>query len=520
MRRPAAPPPELAGLTFERVLGSGGFADVYLYQQRFPRRRVAVKVLTADLSAATRSSFVAEANLMAQLSAHPFIVSIFAADIAEDGRPYFVMEYCSGPSMAERYKRKPLSVEDALRTGVRVAGAVATAHSAGVLHRDIKPANILTNEFGWPALTDFGISSALEGELPVHTISTTRDPIATSGTGSNASVGMSIPWSPPEMFVDDPQPDVRSDVFSLAATVYTLLAGRTPFEVQGRPNGALDLIGRIERGVIAPIGRSDVPRSLVAVLAKGMATTPDERYATAVDFGRALQRVETELGFPPTPLDVPRVADADDRTPDAGGEETELRRVVMIDAQPTPETVLRGAPVEVKAQPAAPEATVLRPAAATIVDPDPRPVVEHETVGPPARSRRLGLILSTIGGAVVVAAVVLAVLVSGALPRESADPLPDDPGVIGADIPAVPVVEVDVTDGGDRATFRLVNPQPADGDQLRWSDPTDAERRGVIDDVRGVVERRNLNGARVCIEVTVVRSNGRSSPATTACTDE
>ena len=117
---------------------------MFLYEQQLPRRKVAVKVLlTEELGRDTRAQFVAEANLMAQLSAHPFIVTIFHADVSADGRPYFVMEYCSGPSLAERYKREPFAVEDALRTGIRLAGAVATAHAAGILHRDIKPANVL-----------------------------------------------------------------------------------------------------------------------------------------------------------------------------------------------------------------------------------------------------------------------------------------------------------------------------------------------------------------------------------------
>ncbi|WP_430645486.1 protein kinase domain-containing protein [Agromyces sp. GXS1127] len=310
MRRPPAAPPELPGYTHLGLLGSGGFADVYLYEQRLPRRKVAVKVLLADdIDASTRAQFVAEANLMARLSAHPFIVTIFHADVSGDGRPYFVMEYCSGPSLSERYKRQPLSVEDALRTGIRLSGAVATAHAAGILHRDIKPANVLTNDYGWPALSDFGISSDLEGDLPVHTMSFTGDAAATgSGTGSDrAAVGMSVPWSPPEMFEDDPRPDTRSDVFALAATVHTLLAGRTPFEVPGRSNGPLDLIGRIERGRITPIGRDDVPASLETVLATGMAVHREDRYQSAVELGRALQRIELELGYSVTGIEVPNL---------------------------------------------------------------------------------------------------------------------------------------------------------------------------------------------------------------------
>lgn len=341
MRRTPAAPPELPGYTHLGLLGSGGFADVYLYEQRLPRRKVAVKVLLADdIDASTRAQFVAEANLMARLSAHPFIVTIFHADVSGDGRPYFVMEYCSGPSLSERYKRQPLSVEDALRTGIRLAGAVATAHAAGILHRDIKPANVLTNDYGWPALSDFGISSDLEGDLPVHTMSFTGDAAATgSGTGSDrAAVGMSVPWSPPEMFEDDPRPDTRSDVFALAATVHTLLAGRTPFEVPGRSNGPLDLIGRIERGRVTPIGRDDVPASLETVLANGMAVRREDRFQSAVELGRALQRIELELGYSVTGIEVPNLADPGvrDEPPAAVGTDdepaTRARSVRVVEA--------------------------------------------------------------------------------------------------------------------------------------------------------------------------------------------
>lgn len=342
MRRAPSVPPELPGYTYIKPLGSGGFSDVFLYEQRLPRRRVAVKVLlTEQLGESTRAQFVAEANLMAQLSTHPYIVTIYHADVASDLRPYFVMEYCPGPSLAEQYKREPFSIEDALRIGVRLAGAVATAHSAGILHRDIKPANVLTNDFGWPALTDFGISSTLDDELPVQTITgaTGGRPSDTSATSERQAVGMSVPWSPPEMFDDDPKADVRSDVFSLAATIHTLLAGRTPFEIRGRSNGTLDLIGRIEHGAITPIDRADMPRSLTYVLQKGMATDRANRYATAVAFARALQRVELELGYSPTGIEVPnlRVQQSEKAAATPEEAETRARTVVTIAAQaPTP----------------------------------------------------------------------------------------------------------------------------------------------------------------------------------------
>ena len=177
-RRPPSAPPEIAGFTYLQLLGSGGFADVFLYEQRMPKRRVAIKVLLSEaLTEGARESFDAEANLMAQLSTHPSIVTIYQADIAGDGRPYLAMEYCPKPNLGARYRREKISVAEALRIGIQVAGAVETSHRAGILHRDIKPANILVTEYNRPALTDFGISVALVG-----------------GGGEQESVGMSIPW--------------------------------------------------------------------------------------------------------------------------------------------------------------------------------------------------------------------------------------------------------------------------------------------------------------------------------------
>ncbi|HEY5554955.1 MAG TPA: serine/threonine-protein kinase, partial [Cellulomonas sp.] len=285
-RREASAPPRIAAHRFVRVLGLGGFADVFLYEQDMPRRAVAVKVLLAgSLHGDARTRFQTEANVMARLSHHPSIVTIHQAEIADDGRPYIVMEYCSGPGLAERYRRERISVEEALRIGVRLGSAVETAHRAGVLHRDIKPANVLTTDFGWPALTDFGIAT-------------------TPGSGEGAAVGMSIPWSPPELLAPHPTGDARSDVYSLAATVYSLLAGRTPFEVPGARNGAADLVGRIEREPLPVTGRGDVTPSLHAVLACAMEKLPDRRYPTAAAFARALQQVEAELGLAVTPLDL------------------------------------------------------------------------------------------------------------------------------------------------------------------------------------------------------------------------
>lgn len=574
MRRATSVPPELPGYTPQGLLGSGGFADVFLYEQKLPRRKVAVKVLlTEELGRDTRAQFVAEANLMAQLSTHPYIVTIFHADVSSDGRPYFVMEYCPGPSLSEQYKRAPFQVSDALRTGVRISGAVATAHAAGILHRDIKPANVLTNDYGWPALTDFGISSNLDGELPMHTMTVRPGSQATgtSGSSSTAAVGMSVPWSPAEMFEDDPSPDPRSDVFSLAATVHTLLAGRSPFEIPGRSNGTLDLIGRIERGAITPMDRDDLPRSLKAVLAKGMATSREDRYPSAVEFARALQRVELELGYAATTIEVPNLAVLEAREGDDEADATRARAVRTIDAQAAPAAPLPSArvgearpvaptaptdddatvartPQRVAAQPPLPDATVVRPgrpaaagsggpvvAAGAIADEVDegtivRPAGALPAVGAPAGASapaeapsaprsRVGMVVGIVAGAIVTVAIVVAVVLSGGLPKPEAqgpEPTTGQDAVAEATVPAPEVAPGVVSADGTTISFAVSIDDAEEGDRFRWrrsdgsGDVQVAESSPIV--VEGVAP-----GQVICIDVQTQRGSRTSEPVT-GCT--
>ncbi|HWL01839.1 MAG TPA: serine/threonine-protein kinase, partial [Microbacteriaceae bacterium] len=162
-RRPQSTPPVLPGFAFVRPLGAGGFADVFLYEQDMPRRVVAVKVLAADaINPEVRRLFNAEADRMAQLSAHPSILTIYQASISSDGRPYLATEFCP-ESFGDRYKQAPIALPVVLDAGIRMAAALETAHRAGVLHRDIKPSNILVTQLGQPVLADFGIAASLTG---------------------------------------------------------------------------------------------------------------------------------------------------------------------------------------------------------------------------------------------------------------------------------------------------------------------------------------------------------------------
>ncbi len=286
-RLPSAPP-ILPGLAYIRPLGSGGFADVFLYEQDMPRRDVAVKVLPSDVrDADLRRMFNAEADVLARLSAHPAIVTVYQAGISADGRPYIVMENCPG-SLARRYRLERIPVDEVLAIGVRMAGAIESAHRAGVLHRDVKPSNILITTFGAPVLADFGISSSLSRET------------------ADEMLAMSIPWSAPEVVAEHTAGTVASEVWSLGATVYSLLAGHSPFERRERgQNTKEQLRRRIARATYTDIPRSDVPASLQRVLARAMTRDPAQRYASAAEFAIALQRVQVELGGSPTPVELP-----------------------------------------------------------------------------------------------------------------------------------------------------------------------------------------------------------------------
>lgn len=326
-RRGPSHPPDIPGFTPLSPIGSGGFADVFLYEQHMPRRRVAVKVLAHDvLDDGARRRFDVEANLMAGLSTHPAIATIHLADVAADGRPFLVMEYCPGGSLAQRYRRERLPVAEVLRIGIQVAGAVETAHRAGIVHRDIKPANVLLTEYGRPALTDFGIS-AMVGVLDDEDVS-----------------GISLPWSPPEVLTEESRGTPQSDVYSLTATLYTLLAGRPPFEVPGASHSAMALSARIAAAPVPPIGRDDVPASLERALATGMAKDPTGRFRTALALARALQQVQVGLAESVTPIDViDPTALAPVAEGDAAGT-TRIRPVMRVDGGGAPATAVEETP--------------------------------------------------------------------------------------------------------------------------------------------------------------------------------
>ena len=429
---PHRPAPAIAGFEYLEQLGTGGFSDVYLYQQKLPRRKVAVKVLHVDsLNRQLRRQFVAEANLMAQLSSHPAIATIFAASLTEDEHPYLVMEFCSGGSLGSGYRERPLPVSEVLSVGVRVASALESAHRAGIVHRDVKPANILITDYGAPVLTDFGISIGDDGVAE----STMLSGDSTTSLGNDTSTqGLSVPWAPPEAFDDVPVSNERSDIYSLGATLFSLLEGRTPFEIAGANNGAVQLSRRIERGEVNPGKRTDVPDALRLVIERSMAVRPANRFSSALDLATALQQVQRELGLSETPIEVARDATALPLLTDTGepeAAETVMRSgpspVAAVDAPATPTTAAAEPSVVAASAPA------LAPAPAPDSPPAPpaprlqAPVAPSTAVTPPATRRSPAKPLLIAGAAVVVAAIVATAVV---LNLPTAPDVPTDAGVV------------------------------------------------------------------------------------------
>lgn len=272
----AVPPPELVNGNYriERKLGQGGMAAVYLAHDVRHDRKVAVKVLHPELSAAFRAEqFLAEIRTMAQLH-HPHILPLH--DSGEvDGLLFYVMPYVEGETLRQRIDRETqLGIEEVVRITGEVAGALDSAHRHGVIHRDIKPENILLGE-GGALVADFGIA------LAVSTASA-RDasqPGWIAGTPRYMS---------PEQMSGEGTIDSGSDVYSLGVVTYEMLAGQPP--------STGPTINAIVAGTIAQSPsslhslRGVIPPAADSVVAKALARLPEDRYRTASEFAEALQR--------------------------------------------------------------------------------------------------------------------------------------------------------------------------------------------------------------------------------------
>ena len=281
----AATPPQIWGLTDWRALARGGFAIVWAARQESLNRLVAVKVDQRTLdSDSEQRRFLREAGAVGRMSGHPGIVTVHDAGILTDNRPYLVMELCEGGSLTKwvNAEKRPSGVQ-VQQVGIRIADALAATHARGVLHRDVKPANILIDSYGNAGLADFGLAALPD---PGMELSETFEAITPA-------------YAPPEVF-QRKAPTETGDVFSLAATLYALLAGHPPRWPQAAMPTLNDMLQRQDEPIERIPGVDD---GLMDVLLGALATDPAER-PTAAQFRDQL----TELNLDPPPPEARRAA--------------------------------------------------------------------------------------------------------------------------------------------------------------------------------------------------------------------
>lgn len=264
-----------------RLLGRGGMGEVREGTDLRLGRRVAVKLLRADLAADAELSrrFEVEARAAAGLS-HPNVVAVY--DTGEDqGVPYIVMELLSGRTVGDEMDAGPLPAERVERVALQVLAALDAAHRAGVVHRDIKPRNLLLTSDSAVKVGDFGIAKVAEG---LGDVTVTGQVLGTPG------------YLAPERLAGQPA-TARSDLFSLGVVLYEALSGAKPFP----GSTPWEVAHALGSGRHRPLHEAvpGLPPRLVQTVERAMSKDPEDRFATAADMARALEDATTAAAEPP-----------------------------------------------------------------------------------------------------------------------------------------------------------------------------------------------------------------------------
>jgi WD40 repeat protein len=278
-----------------RRIAEGGMGAVYEAEQDSPRRVVALKVILPGLaSSALLKRFTHEAQILGRLH-HPGIAQVYEAGLADDGQPFFAMEFIRGLPLDEYARLRSLTLPARVELLARVCDAVQHAHDQGVIHRDLKPANILVEETGQPKVLDFGVARATDADL-----------LTGAGlTRTGQLLGTPNYMSPEQVTADPAAIDHRADVYALGVVLFELLAHRLPYHLENRPlaeTARLILEQDPPRlGSINPELRGDVE----TIVAKALEKDPRRRYASAADLAADLRRWlahEPILARPPSAL--------------------------------------------------------------------------------------------------------------------------------------------------------------------------------------------------------------------------
>src|SRR6266496_4362577 len=288
------------GLLIGRTIGhykiskridAGGMGEVYLASDVIAGRKAALKLLPAHLTgdAERLNRFQQEAHAVAGLN-HPNIVTVYEIG-TDDSVQYIASELIEGETLRERLARGSMELSEAVEIAIQVAGALAAAHSAGIVHRDVKPENIMLRPDGYVKVLDFGIAKLAEQELPV----TMAEEEAVSLVETNVgSILGTVRYMSPEQARGAPV-DKRTDIWSLGAVLYEMAAGHAPFTGE-TPREVMTAILVTEPPPLHSY-TAQIPGELQPIVGKALRKDPEERYQNANELLAALKGLRRKLEF-------------------------------------------------------------------------------------------------------------------------------------------------------------------------------------------------------------------------------
>jgi serine/threonine protein kinase/Tol biopolymer transport system component len=299
---PLLPGAHLGPYEITAPLGTGGMGEVYRARDTRLDRSVAVKILPAKFSSdpVRKQRFEREAKTISGLN-HPHICVLYDVG-SQDGVDYLVMECVEGETLANRLENGAMSLEQVLRYGAQIAGALDKAHRSGVVHRDLKPGNIMLTASG-AKLLDFGLAKPagpLVGGMTLTAVATQASPVTADGT----IVG-TIQYMSPEQ-IEGKEVDGRSDIFSLGAVLYEMLTGQKAFQGKSQLSVASAILEK-EPAPISSI-KPMTPPTLDHSIRRCLVKDPEDRWQAARDLALELNWIGESGSQSGAPAPAPEMA--------------------------------------------------------------------------------------------------------------------------------------------------------------------------------------------------------------------
>jgi serine/threonine-protein kinase PknK len=265
-----------------RLVRAGSRFTIYAAREPAASRDVALKV--PDESAATWLHDVlrAEAAMLATIGGHPHVVTFYEQITLDDGRPALLLERCRGAVHDTLRADEPMTLRDVAAIGIKLAGALDTAHRNNIVHCDVRPGNVLITEWGEPVLAGFDEAARL------------------TEVGRRPPLHQLTPHTAPEL-LEGNEPTTASDVYGLASTLYELVAGRAAFRAYFGESPARVIV-RALSGPILPIVTPGVPLELSDLLTWALSPDPAKRPPSPTWLAEDLARIERRQGWPRTRL--------------------------------------------------------------------------------------------------------------------------------------------------------------------------------------------------------------------------